>query len=116
MADIHKAQPRHFAGELIAKSVDCCAGLHRMEVRLVDDDNHTHVVYLAYGRGDAAATYARAQFDLLAVGHWYHGSATLCRHTKVTEWAGHVPPLQPCQRRHRFSQTAQAAQPAQVAA
>jgi hypothetical protein len=114
MNDVQTAAPRHFNGELIAKQVDCCAGLHRMELRLVDDDQRSHVVYLAYGRGADAAQYAQAQFDLLAIGTWYHGSATLMRRgTAVTEWAGHVPPLQPCQRRHRFSQ---AAQPAQVTA
>jgi hypothetical protein len=109
MPNIHPAQPRHFAGELVAKTVDCCAGLHRMEVQLVDDDNRAHTVYLAYGRGDAAARYAQAQFDMLQVGGWYHGSATLMHNTTGrTEWAGHVPPLQPCQRRHLFSTASRA--------
>lgn len=104
------AQPRHFSGELTAKNLGCCLGMHRMELQLVDDDNGKHTVYLAYGRGDAAAQYAQAQFDALTIGAWYHGSATLARRTAaLTEWAGHVPPLQPCQRRHRFSGTARSA-------
>jgi hypothetical protein len=108
----HTAAPRHFAGELIAKQVDSCAGLHRMELRLVDNDaSHVHVVYLAYGRGDAAARYAQAQFDSLTLGCWYHSSATLARKTTgKTEWAGHVEPLQMCQRRHRFSQVSHTVQ------
>lgn len=110
MPDIYNATPRFFAGELISKDIDCCAGLHRMEVRMVDDTMHTHVAYLAYGRGDAAAAYARAQYDLLHIGHWYRGSASLCRRTDgQTEWAGHVPPLQPCQRRQRIGAAAQVA-------
>jgi hypothetical protein len=37
------------------------------------------------------------------------GSATLQRKTAgLTEWAGHVAPLEPCQRRHRFSSEASA--------
>jgi hypothetical protein len=104
------AAPRHFSGELTAKTLGCCLGLHRMELQVVDDDGGKHVVYLAYGRGDAAQAYAQRQYDRLSVGHWYHGSATLMRRTpKLTEWAGHVPPLEPCQRRHRFSQAAGAA-------
>jgi hypothetical protein len=105
------AAPRHFAGELIGKQVDSCAGLHRMELRLVDDDaRHMHIVYLAYGRGDAAARYARAQFDALTLGTWYHSSATLARNTPgQTEWAGHVEPLEACERRHRFSASMRAA-------
>ena len=110
MSTPQRAQPRYFSGELVAKAVDCCAGLHRMEVQLVDDDNGKHTVYLAYGRGDAAKLYAQAQFDALTIGAWYHGSATMARRTAaLTEWAGHVPPLQPCQRRHRFIQTMRAA-------
>lgn len=101
------AQPRHFSGELTAKTLGCCLGLHRMELQLVDDDGGKHTVYLAYGRGEAAERYARQQYECLSVGHWYHGSATLARRTHgLTEWAGHVPPLQPCQRRHRFMQAA----------
>ena len=104
------AAPRHFSGELRAITLDCCAGLHRIEAHLVDDDGGQQVVYLAYGRGDAAARYAQAQFDRLSVGTWYHGSATLCRRTTgLTEWAGHVTPLKACQRRHRFSAGMQAA-------
>ncbi len=104
------AQPRHFSGELVAKLVDSCAGLHRVEVQLVDDDNGKHTVFMAYGRGDAAERYARQQYERLHVGHWYHGSATMMRRTPgLTEWAGHVPPLQPCQRRHRFSTASRAA-------
>jgi hypothetical protein len=111
MSDIYTAAPRHFSGELVAKQVDCCAGLHRMEVRLVDDDKRTHVVYLAYGRGDAAGQYAEVQYSRLTVGQWYHGSATLMRRgAGLTEWAGHVPPLQQCQRRHRFSSQASTAE------
>lgn len=103
------AAPRHFSGELVVKQVDCCAGLHRMELQLVDDDGAKHVVYLAYGRGDTAAQYAQRQFDRLSVGHWYHSTATLQRKTTgLTEWAGHVTPLEPCQRRHRFGAAASA--------
>jgi len=102
------AAPRHFSGELTAITLGCCLGLHRMEVQLVDDDGGKHTVYLAYGRGDAAARYAQVQYDRLRVGTWYHGSATLMRKTTgLTEWAGHVPPLETCQRRHRFSQASQ---------
>lgn len=105
----HTASPRHFGGELTAKTVDCCAGLHRMELQLVDDDGARHVVYLAYGRGDTAAQYAQRQFDRLTVGCWYHSTATVQRKTPgLTEWAGHVEPLKPCQRRHRFSEAASA--------
>ena len=101
------AQPRHFSGELVTKLLDCCLGMHRIEVELVDNDGGKQTVFLAYGRGDAAKVYAQQQFDLLTVGCWYHGSATLMRRTPgLVEWAGHVPPLQPCQRRHRFSQAA----------
>lgn len=104
------AQPRHFSGELTAKTLGCCLGLHRLELQLVDDDNGKHTVYIAYGRGAAAAQYAQAQFDGLTIGAWYHGSATLARRTTgLTEWAGHVSPLQPCQRRHRFMQAVRAA-------
>lgn len=104
------ASPRHFSGRLVTAAVDCRAGLHRMEVHLVDDDGFRQVVYLAYGRGDAAARYARAQFDRLSVGAWYRGSATLMRRSAgLTEWGGHVPPLEACQRRHRFSAVMQAA-------
>ncbi len=88
------ASPRHFSGRLVTAAVDCRAGLHRMEVHLVDDHGQRQVVYLAYGRGDAAARSARAQLDCLTVGARYRGSATLMRRTAgLTEWGGHVPPL-----------------------
>lgn len=104
------ATPRHFSGELTAITLGCGLGLHRIEAHLRDHDGAQHVVYLAYGRGDAAARYAQAQYDRLSVGTWYHGSATLCRRTNgLTEWGGHVTPLEVCPRRHRFSAATQAA-------
>lgn len=104
------AQPRHFAGEITALTLGCCLGLHRMEVQLTDDDGGQHTVYVGYGRGADAERYARQQYERLSVGQWVHGSATLMRRTPgLTEWAGHVPPLQPCQRRHRFSTASRAA-------
>jgi len=99
--------PQHFSGELTAKTLNCCLGLHRMEIELADDDGGKHVAYLAYGRGDAAGQYAQHQYDSLTIGQWYHSSATMVRRTfGLTEWAGHVPPLQPCHRRHRAGQMA----------
>lgn len=101
--------PQHFSGELVSKTTGNCLGLHRLEVRLVDEDGGAHVIYMACGRGDLAAEYAQGQYDRLTVGAWYHGSATMvCPGPHQTQWAGDVT-LAPCQRRHRFSHTAGAA-------
>ena len=101
--------PQHFSGELVSKTIGACLGLHRIELRLVDEDGGTHVVYIACGRGDLAAEYAQGQYERLTVGAWYHGSGTLVHPgAGCTQWAGHVT-VAPCQRRHRFSATAGAA-------
>lgn len=101
------ATPRHFSGELISKALGSGAGLRRMEVHLVGHAGERHIIYIAYGRGEAAAAYSQQQYDLLRVGTWYSGSATMMlRSTGQTEWGGHVPPLLVCKHRHRFATTA----------
>lgn len=99
----HSAAPRHFSGQLLQKKLDCALGLHRVELRLQDDEGCIHAVYIAHGRGDEARDHAHTQYHLLLVGAHYYGSGTLCRQgDTLVEWAGFVT-VQACHRRHRFA-------------
>lgn len=97
---------RHFSGELVSKSADAKLDLHRLSLRLVDDEGVSHQVLIAHGRGDQAAERCAQQYDALQVGARYHGSAT--QHAEGPEhhwWLG-VVTLQPCRRRPLYELTA----------
>lgn len=96
-------QPRHhFSGELLESHAGCMHGLYQLSLTLLDDNRRRHVVYIAHGRGDAAAAACMAQWRELQIGRRYHGSATLRRLGDTMDfWMGNVQ-IEPCQRRRRF--------------
>lgn len=99
----HTAARRYFSGQLLEKNAGCTHGLHQLALRLEDTDGASHIVHIAHGRGDDAATRCAAQYHGLTIGLHYYGSGTLSRAGDVhTHWMGAVS-IEPCERRHRFA-------------
>ncbi|MEY5099133.1 MAG: hypothetical protein RJA36_1852 [Pseudomonadota bacterium] len=88
-------RPPSFAGRLVEKHTGNLHGLHQTQLRLIDDDGGSHIVYIAHGRGAVAAFNAQREFERLEIGARYHGHATLfSAGNDHTYWMGQVSQLQ----------------------
>jgi hypothetical protein len=93
----------HFAGTLVEKHADCKLGLHRLTLRLLDDDGGSHIVYMAFGRGDRAEVALDNQYHTLNIGQRYHVAADSGHAAPDhTYWMGKAQ-IKPDQRRARFA-------------
>ena len=93
----------HFAGTLVEKHADCKLGLHRLSLRLLDDDGGSHIVYMAYGRGAQAEATLDTQYHALHIGQRYHVAADSSHAaTDHTYWMGKAQ-IKADQRRARFA-------------